>query len=172
MKIAAVLGKVGPDTPKSYVERMCKAQLACDWHEYSVFEVPGGAIGIVRTSEKFGKIPMFLKGKNGNLLAISGVPIKGCKLNEFLHRVVEMNSEDAAQVLTEMDGAYAALFWQADEKKALLITDFMGFQPVYLHKASEGIAIASEIKAFSVGGVVPVEPDPAGWGDLSSLVIL
>lgn len=164
MKIAAVFGQVGSDTPKSYLERMCKAQLACDWHEYSVFEVPGGAIGIVRTSEKFGKIPMFIKGKNGNLLAISGVPIKGGKLNEFLHRVVEMNSDDASQALTEMDGAYAALFWQADEKKALLITDFMGFQPVYLHKASKGIAIASEIKAFSVGGVVPVEPDPAGWG--------
>lgn len=164
MKLAAVFGKVGSDSPMFYVERMCKAQLACDWHKYNVFEVPGGAIGIVRTSEKFGKIPMLLKGENGNILVMSGVPINGGKLNEFLHRVVEMNSHDAAQALTEMDGAYAALFWQAEEKKALLVTDFMGFQPVYLHKASKGIAIASEIKAFSVGGVVPVEPDPAGWG--------
>jgi len=164
MKIAAVFGSVGPNSPKEYVERMCKAQLACDWHTYSVFEVPGGAIGVVRTSEKFGKIPMFLQSSKGNILAISGVPIKGGKLTPFLHRVVEMSSEDASRALTEMDGAYAALFWNAEEKKAILVTDFMGFQPVYLHKAQAGIAIASEIKAFSVGGVVPVKPDPAGWG--------
>jgi hypothetical protein len=55
MKIAAVFGNVGSDSPKAYVERMCKAQLACDWHTHSVFEVPGGAIGIVRASEKFGE---------------------------------------------------------------------------------------------------------------------
>lgn len=164
MKIAAVFGNVGSDSPKAYVERMCKAQLACDWHTHSVFEVPGGAIGIVRTSEKFGKIPMFLQSSKGNILAVSGVPIKGGKLTPFLHRVVEMSTKDASVALTEIDGAYAALFWHAEEQKAILVTDFMGFQPVYLHKAQAGIAIASEIKAFSIGGVVPVTPDPAGWG--------
>lgn len=164
MKIAAVFGNVGSDSPKAYVERMCKAQLACDWHTHSVFEVPGGVIGIVRTSEKFGKIPMFLQSAKGNILAISGVPIKGGKLTPFLHRIVEMSTKDASVALTEIDGAYAALFWHAEEQKAILVTDFMGFQPVYLHKAQSGIAIASEIKAFSIGGVVPVTPDPAGWG--------
>lgn len=164
MKIAAVFGKVGTDSPKTYVERMCKAQLACDWHTHSVFEVHGGAIGIVRTSEKFGKIPMFLQGSKRNILAVSGVPIKGGKLTPFLHRVVEMSTKDASVALTEIDGAYAALFWHAKEQNAILVTDFMGFQPVYLHKAQAGIAIASEIKAFSIGGVVPVSPDPAGWG--------
>lgn len=164
MKIAAVFGNVGSDSPKAYVERMCKAQLACDWHTHRVFEVPGGAIGIVRTSEKFGKIPMFLKSSKGNILAVSGVPIKGGKLTPFLHRVVEMSTKEASVALTEIDGAYAALFWHAEEQKAVLVTDFMGFQPVYLHKAQAGIAIASEIKAFSIGGVVPVTPDPAGWG--------
>jgi len=164
MKIAAVFGRVGNQEPKIYVEKMCKAQLACDWHTYSVFEVPGGAIGVVRTSEKFGKIPMLLQSESGNILAISGVPTKKGKLKEFLHRVVEMNTSDASRALTEMDGAYAAIFWQAQVQKAVLVTDFMGFQPVYLHKAQAGIAIASEIKAFSIGGVVPVVPDPAGWG--------
>lgn len=164
MKIAAVFGNVGLDSPKAYVERMCKAQLACDWHTHSVFEVPGGAIGIVRTSEKFGKIPMFLQSAKGNILAISGVPIKGGKLTPFLHRIVEMSTKDASVALTEIDGAYVALFWNAEEQRAILVTDFMGFQPVYLHKAHAGIAIASEIKAFSIGGVVPVTPDPAGWG--------
>ncbi len=164
MKIAAVFGNVGSDSPRTYVERMCKAQLACDWHTHSVFEVPGGAIGIVRTSEKFGKIPMFLQSAKGNILAISGVPIKGGKLTPFLHRVVEMSIKDASAALTEIDGAYAALFWNAEEQKAILVTDFMGFQPVYFHRAHGGVALASEIKAFSVGDIVPVRPDPAGWG--------
>ena len=164
MKIAAVFGDVGHLETKNYVEQMCRAQVACDWHKYEIFEVQGGAIGIVRTSERYGNVPMFLKGSTGNFLAISGVPTKEGKLKDFLQNVVEMSSSDAFQALTEMDGAYAALFWQESEKKVLFVTDFMGFQPVYLHRADKGIAIASEIKAFSVAKVVPVKPDPAGWG--------
>ena len=164
MKIAAVFGCVGPCSPKEYVERMCKAMLVCDWHTYEVFEVEGGAIGIVRTSERFGSIPMFLRGENGNLLAISGVPTKKGQLKDFLDQIVEMDAEQAYQALTEMDGAYAAIFWDAKGERALFVPDFMGFQPVYLHKAPTGIAIASEIKAFAVAKVVPAIPDAAGWG--------
>jgi len=164
MKIAAVFGIVGLDSPKAYVERMCRAQIACEWHTHDVFEVEGGAIGIVHTSEKFSKIPMLVKGKTGNILAVSGAPTKNGSLRRLISRIVEMSTREASQALAEMNGAFAAIFWHEAERKSLLVTDFMGFQPIYLCKARDGIALASEIKAFSVGNVVPVTPDPAGWG--------
>jgi hypothetical protein len=164
LKIAAVFGNVGKLDPHTYVERMCKAQIACEWHTYEVFKVRGGAIGIVRTSECYGSIPMFIKGKNGNILAISGVPTKNGNLRQFLNRIIEMSAMDAGKALTELDGAYAVVYWNRRENEALLVTDFMGFQPIYIHRSASGVAIASEIKAFSIGGVVPVQPDPAGWG--------
>ncbi|NDY72405.1 hypothetical protein DO021_12095 [Desulfobacter hydrogenophilus] len=164
MKIAAVFGSVGPYLPKEYVERMCQAQVVHQWHSVEVFKVSGGAIGIVRTSERYGAIPMFFKSRDGNLLAISGVPTKLGQLKAFLYQIVEMNTAEAFQALTEIDGAYAAVFWHEKEKTALLVPDFMGFQPVYYHRAHKGVAYASEIKAFSVAGIVPVKPDPAGWG--------
>ncbi|MDY0290967.1 MAG: hypothetical protein RBR02_01330 [Desulfuromonadaceae bacterium] len=164
MKIAAVFGSVGPSSPKEYVERMCQAQVVHQWHSTEVFEVSGGAIGIVRTSERYGVIPMFFKSADGNLLAISGVPTKLGQLEAFLRQIVEMDTAHAFQALTEMDGAYAAIFWQEKEQKALIVPDFMGFQPLYFHKAPKGIALASEIKAFPCAQIVPVQPDPAGWG--------
>lgn len=164
MKIAAVFGSVGPYSSKEYVERMCQAQVVQHWHSVDVFDVPGGAIGVVHTSERYGVIPMLVKGQNGNVLAVSGVPTKSGQLRPFLQQIVEMETAEAFQALTEMDGAYAAVFWQEKEKKALMVPDFMGFQPIYCHRAQQGIAFASEIKAFSIGGVVPVQPDPAGWG--------
>lgn len=119
MKIAAVFGSVGPHSPKEYVERMCQAQVVHQWHSVEVFEVSGGAIGIVRTSERYGAIPMFFKSMNGNLLAISGVPTKLGQLKAFLSQIVEMNTAQAFQALTEMDGAYAAVFWHEKERRKL-----------------------------------------------------
>jgi hypothetical protein len=164
MKIAAVFGENARVDPSVAVTRMCEIQRAHAWHKTEVFRLPGGAIGIVRTSEQFGKIPMLLQGEGGNLLAISGVPTMDGKLSSHLRSVLTMSSDKALEALSLLDGAYVALFWHASEKTLLLVPDFMGFQPVYVHQKSNVLAIASEIKAFPAGGVVPVEPDPAGWG--------
>ena len=63
MKFAAVFGSVGPSSPREYVERMCQGQVVQAWHSVDVFDVPGGAIGVVYTSERYGTIPMLVKGK-------------------------------------------------------------------------------------------------------------
>lgn len=163
MKIAAVFGDLSNNATEA-VTRMCEAQRAHEWHKAEVFDVESGAIGIVRTSERYGKIPMLYRSEEGNILAISGVPTFRGELLRHLNHVVDMCSEDAAEALAKLDGAYAALFWHANEEKLLLVTDFMGFQPIYLHRGDKGIAIASEIKAFCPGDIVPLIPDPAGWG--------
>ncbi len=164
MKIAAIFGDVDSSTSRIRVSKMCEAQLAHEWHSYDLFQTSGGVIGVVRTSERYGSIPMLFQSEQGNILAIAGVPTKEEKLNKHLEAVLEMSSAEATNALTELDGAYAALFWNNTEKSVTLITDFMGFQPIYFHRGKSSISIASEIKAFAVAGVVPPVPDTAGWG--------
>lgn len=164
MKIAAIFGDVDRSTARMQVSKMCEAQIAHEWHTTEVFTTDWGAIGVVRTSERYGAMPMLLQNEQGNVLAISGVPTKNGKLKRHLEMVVGMSTRDAMNALTELDGAYAAVFWNQTESAAILVTDFMGFQPVYLHRGEREIAIASEIKAFSLAGIVQPKFDSVGWG--------
>ncbi len=164
MKLAAFFGEIDGLNARSTVARMCEAQLAHAWHEYEVFEVAGGAIGVVKTSERYGTVSELLQRDAGNVLAVSGVPTKNGNLSKSLANVVRMSAKDASDALSGLNGAFAAIFWNAAEKKAVIVTDFMGFQPIYIHRTPRGIALSSEIKAFSMAGIVPANPDPGGWG--------
>lgn len=164
MKIAAVFGRMGPQEPGTYVQLMCKAQIACKWHSQDLFSFEGGAIGVVRTSERYGEIPMIYHAAGRGFVAVAGVPTKSGGVRETLARVVEVSAGEALNELAALDGAYAALYWDPREKKMGLVTDFMGFQPIYICRGPHGIAVASEIKAFAAAGLVPPKADPAGWG--------
>lgn len=164
MKIAGVFGRMGPQEPGTYVRLMCRAQIACKWHSQDLFPFEAGAIGIVRTSERYGEIPMIYHAAGGGFVAVAGVPTKSGRLRKTLARVVEVSVGEALNELAALDGAYAALYWNPHEKKLGLVTDFMGFQPVYICRGPHGVAIASEIKAFAAAGLVPPKADPAGWG--------
>lgn len=164
MKIAGVFGRMGTQEPGTYVRLMCRAQIACKWHSQDLFPFEGGAIGIVRTSERYGEIPMIHHGAGGGFVAVAGVPTKSGRVRNTLARVVEVSVGEALNELAALDGAYAALYWNPHEKRMGLVTDFMGFQPVYVCRGPHGVAIASEIKAFAAAGLVPPKPDPAGWG--------
>lgn len=164
MKIAAVFGRMGPQEPATYVQLMCKAQIACKWHSQDLFPFEGGAIGVVRTSERYGEIPMIYHAAGGAFAAVAGVPTKSGRVGNTLARVAEVSVGEALNELSALDGAYAALYWNPHEKRMGLVTDFMGFQPVYICRGHHGVAIASEIKAFAAAGLVPPKPDPAGWG--------
>ena len=101
-------------------------------HSQDLFPFEAGAIGIVRTSERYGEIPMIYHAAGGGFVAVAGVPDEEWQVAENLARVVEVSVGEALNELAALDGAYAALYWNPHEKKLGLVTDFMGFQPVYI----------------------------------------
>ena len=73
---------------------------------------------------------MMRKGPNGNLLMISGVPIylQG-SLDSILQKIVASNYQAASKLLTTLDGAFVALFWDGQEQKLAVVSDCFGLQP-------------------------------------------
>ena len=169
MKIAVCFAQEGVDCEDA-VRRMTEAMRLCEHHTCRAFAVPGGAVGCVLTSDQHSAIPLLRKGPDGNLLAVSGVPIdmKGT-LDERLDRVAAGGVDEAVAELKDLDGAFAALFWDARARKLVIVTDALGIQPLYMTRRDGLLLIATELKAFAASGLVDVEMDPAAWGAFISL---
>jgi hypothetical protein len=134
-------------------------------HETEVFPVEGAAISLVTTSERFSAIKMMHTGVNGNLLFISGVPLDlHSSLNERFNKIVNGGYKNAAKELTRLDGAFAAIFWDAIEKRMTVVTDALGLQPLYIARTRNGLLLATELKAFPASGLVETRMNPVGWG--------
>ncbi len=71
--------------------------------------------------------------------------------------------QDAMTALCTHDGAFAFVFCDTDANKMVLVTDFLGYMPLYYQVKDNGVVISSMAKAFH-GSC-----DPAGWGALISL---
>lgn len=67
-------------------------------------------------------------------------------------------ANDAIELFTGADGAFAAIYWDKRERSLTVITDFLGVQPLYYSAIDGDLHFASETKAFAA------DPDPAGWG--------
>lgn len=169
MKIALCFG--GKQlSPERIVRNMLATQVQCDFHKTRVMELPGGCVGCIHTSDQFSSIPLFRQSAGGNWLMMAGVPIRmDGSLDETLRLTVENDYRAAQRSLADLDGAYAAVFWDAGNRKLVIVSDFLGMEPLYIHQTDETLLVASEIKAITTGGGVPVEMDAAGWGSLISL---
>ncbi|MBW2184957.1 MAG: hypothetical protein JRG71_00725 [Deltaproteobacteria bacterium] len=144
---------------------MAKSMCLHPTHETAVFPIEGGAFSSVKTSERFSSVSMLRKSDTGNLLLVSGVPLDlHGSLDERLNRIVFGGFKAAVNELKKLDGAFAAFFWDADEKKMVVVTDPLGLQPLYVSRTSKGLLLATEIKAFPASGLVDIEMDPSGWG--------
>lgn len=86
-----------------------------------------------------------------------GLPINGPDL------AMIRSADDAALRFPEFDGAFIAVFWDEAVGKLVLVTDFLGLQPLYLRRCGREIELATETKAFEA------EPDLAGWGAFISM---
>ncbi|MCJ7786149.1 MAG: hypothetical protein MUP41_19640, partial [Desulfobacterales bacterium] len=74
MKLAIYFNRNGIGC-REVVEKMCRAQSLYSSHSYRVLDLNNGAMGYVQTSDQLSSIPHFQQSSQGNLLAISGVPL-------------------------------------------------------------------------------------------------
>jgi hypothetical protein len=121
---------------------MLSAQNLTDLPE-RIVETSHGAIGVLGEAEV---------REDGSVLAITGVPLG------TLDPASITDYRSAARLLPGLDGAFASVFWDALNRKLVVVTDFLGFQPLYWCRSGNSLLLATETKAFSGG------PDFAAWG--------
>ncbi|MGD8386657.1 MAG: hypothetical protein PVG49_05925 [Desulfobacteraceae bacterium] len=124
-----------------------------------------GALACVENFDRFSSIKLQRANENGNTLLVAGVPLDlHGSLDERLEHIVRGDYRRAGSELCALDGAFAALFWDAVEEKLLVVTDPLGLQPLYMAHQEDRFFLGSELKAFPATGSMDVEMDPAGWG--------
>ncbi len=149
---------------------MLAAQRFRSAHTPHVVEIGAGALGWLPTFDQATNVPMARTGANGNLLLVSGVPVDVVgDLDHRLTRVAEGDYREAAQSLSQLDGAFAIVFWDSANRKLVVVTDFLGMQPLYTLMLPGGFCLATEIKGAAASGHCPVELDPLGWAMLVCL---
>lgn len=151
------------------VRRMLDAQTLRHDDTPAIVSVAGGAIGVLQGPEKRSTIALQRRSQSGNLLAVSGVPVDlAGSLDVRLAAVVEADHMVAARELAGLDGAFAAIFWSERARKLVVVTDFLGMQPLYELAVGHGLVMATEVKA--VATQVPGAPiDGEGWGTFLAL---
>lgn len=154
------------------VHRMLVSQALHASAEPEILAVDGGALGYLPTSERFSRIPVVRRAPNGNVLLVSGVPVdEDGRLEAKLAAIVDGGDYlTAARGLAALDGAFAAVLWVAAEGKLVVVTDFLGFQPLYERQEEDnGLAMATEIKGLSATAAGALDLDPLGWGSFLGL---
>jgi asparagine synthetase B (glutamine-hydrolysing) len=100
-------------------------------------------------------------GPDGRHLWIAGLPTAPRQdLNQLLGRAVDGTLSDAVHTLTSLDGAFAAFVWDPASRRLVVVTDFLGSQPLYMRRRPGELALAGTIRDLAAG----CAPDPAGWG--------
>ena len=169
MKIAACLS-ADAGTARTAVQRMLAAQRLRPTHAPHVVDIAPGALGWLTTFEQATAVPLVRRGANGNVLLVSGVPVDlAGDLDHRLSRVVEGDYREAARSLPQLDGAFAIVFWDSPNRKLVVVTDFLGMQPLYTVVLPDGFCLATEIKGAAASGHCRLELDPLGWAMLVSL---
>lgn len=170
MKIAACFGRSASPDPFEIARRMAETMVTSPLHTVECVRTGGGAIGCVRTSDRLGAVPALHQSECGNVLAIHGVPIaREGSVAALLSRAAEAGASEAAGILSEFEGAFAALHWDAATRRLTVVEDFLGIQPLYLHHHEGVLLVSCELKAMPASGLVEVAPDPGGWGGFVTL---
>jgi|GEM_PF-955361 len=169
MKLAAFFSSE-ENGHRHIVEKMCKAQCVTDDHTYQIYTLECGAIGCINTSDRYSAVPHLYMPASGNILAISGVPLRmQGGLTQMFRAISEMDCQTAANALAKFDGAFAALFWDNEQKLVAIVNDFSGNQPLYQLATGQSLALATDLKGLAASGLSALEIDPVGWGSFLSL---
>lgn len=164
MKVAVCFAPKYADCVET-ARRMAQAQRLSEQQGVRAFALNHGAIACVTTSDQASAVPLLRQATNGNVLMVAGVPILlDGSLDAALQRALEGDYRQAAKVLPSLDGTYAVFFWDARNRKLVVVTDFLGLQPLYTAERDGRLLMASDLKAFPASRLVGVEMDPAGWG--------
>ena len=127
--------------------------------------IDGGALGAVPTSDRHAPFPLAYRTAGGNVLLVSGTPAHlEQSLPQLLARAAEADGERAARLLATLDGAFAAVHWDAAAGALTVVTDFLGFQPLYVAETQGMVILATDLATIARSGAVALTPDPAAWG--------
>lgn len=164
MKVAACFGASRQESPSVLVKSMTGAMRLFDHQSTGIRPVDGGALGYVVAGLPPRLCAWMEREHEGNRLLVAGVPLPPSgSLEALLDEVVASDHDRAASILETLDGAYAALFWDARHRRLVVVTDAFGIQPLYMVREGKSLMLASELRALCAAGV-PVAMDAAGWG--------
>ena len=168
MRFAACFGQLDRD-PTNVAHRMARFLSTKEREQPTIWSVKRGAIGLVHTSDVYSAFQHSYRTEAGNRLVVSGVPInKRGGLTSTLRKAVMSTSKKAGEVLSNLDGAFAALHWDSKYETVTLVTDFLGLQPLYVYKANGYLLLANSVQSVTASALFSVEMDKAGWGSLIS----
>jgi len=153
------------ENARQVCEGMANAQKIFDFQRRSVFDAGSGAIASVETDSSRETIKLRREGRSGNLLLITGAPIvTSGALDEKLSHIVDSGHEEAAKALSELEGAFAAVYWNQDENKLVIVTDILSAQPLFITRTPGQLLLASELKGIAAAPMVDNKICASGWG--------
>ena len=89
---------------------------------------------------------------DGNITLIVGEPISNNDISSI------NDYRDAVSIFSSFNGAFIAIYYDKINKKLVIVSDFLGFQPCYYSQNNGKFLVACETKAF--GSL----RDLSGWG--------
>jgi len=155
----------GPD-PAATLRNMLAAQRARPAQVRATHTMERGSLGWLSRPEE-APYSFLRQTAEGSVLAIAGLPISTTETAERLLDGV-LHIPRPEERLTALDGAFAAVLWDAHRQRLIVVTDFLGLQPLYLAQDEGRLLIASEIKGVAAA-MSKVEIDPEGWGAFVSM---
>jgi hypothetical protein len=75
----------------------------------------------------------------------------------------EVAERHNCEPLTQLDGAFAAIYWDARTGSVTAVSDWLGLQPFYMACEGGRVLLASELKGIAAA-LRQLETDAAGWG--------
>lgn len=169
MKLAVCLGPRATASTE-VVHRALDAQRLRDHQRPRVRELGAGSIGWLAMSPPTTRVRLGHRDASGNVLIVTGVPVSlDGPLEHLLDSVAAGDHRQAARMLPTLDGAFAAVHWDAQARKLVIVTDFLGMQPLYEVEADGVLILTSELRGAAASREGGVAMDPLGWALLAAL---
>ncbi len=92
------------------------------------------------------------RGSNGSFLVTLGTPLSPADPERI------SDTRAAIELLPTQDGAFVSIYWNDRERILVIVTDFLGFEPLYLRRSHGGLQLANATRAWNGA------PDLAAWG--------
>lgn len=151
----------GPDGEGVFVDE--QAGLALSHRRLAIVDLsPAGAQPMVSAD---GRYVICYNGEVYNAdelrrdAAVAGVPWRGHSDTEVILELVARYGFEAT--IPRLNGMFAIALWDRRERHLHLARDRMGIKPLFLAKSDDGIAFASELKAFKHVSGFSAEIEPS-----------
>ena len=76
--------------------------------------------------------------------------------------ILALFASQGESILPRLYGMFAFVVWDRKEKRAFVARDPYGIKPLYYSETTQGVVLASQVKALLATGLVSRDPDPRG----------